>query len=172
MRMLIVRALHLLPRTDSREGNRMSRSVSSVEAGQAYMELHHQAHRIMERAMSGAGLSLGRAKVLMRLGTHGPMNQATLAARLGFAPRSVTETVDALEREGLVTRTDDPQDRRARIVELTAAGRSALETATAVRSKVMTEVFGVLTPAQRSQLVSLLDTIRTNLAQGEIDSGN
>ena len=82
MRMLIVRALHLLPRTDSREGNRMSRSVSSVEAGQAYMELHHQAHRIMERAMSGAGLSLGRAKVLMRLGTHGPMNQATLAGEI------------------------------------------------------------------------------------------
>ena len=150
----------------------MASTVSPVDAGQAYMELHHQAHRVVERAMSAAGLSLGRAKVLMRLGAHGPMNQATLAGKLGFAPRSVTETVDALEREGLVTRADDPQDRRARIVQLTPAGQDALELATTVRTKVMGEIFGVLTPEQRIHLVSLLDTVRTNLSQGEIDCGN
>jgi len=109
--------------------------------------------------------------VLIRLSLHGAMNQATLANRLGFAPRSVTETVDALEREGLVTRSEDPHDRRARIVELTDSGREAAEVASAVRKKAMDEIYGVLTPAQRAQLVSLLDTVRTNL-QGEIDCGN
>jgi DNA-binding MarR family transcriptional regulator len=39
------------------------------------------------------------------------MNQATLAGVLGFAPGSVTDTVDALERDGLVRRTEDPHDR-------------------------------------------------------------
>ena len=147
----------------------MANAVSPVEAGQAYMELHHQAHKIMERAMSAEGLSVGRAKVLMRLAAHGPMNQATLAGLLGFAPRSVTETVDGLERDGLVTRADDPHDRRARIVQLTPAGQESAELAATVRTKVMGEIFGVLPPAQRVQLVSLLDTVRTNLAQGESD---
>jgi DNA-binding MarR family transcriptional regulator len=101
------------------------------------------------------------------------MNQATLAGLLGFAPRSVTEAVDILERDGFVTRTEDPHDRRARIVTLTASGRDALETAVAVRTKTMDEIFGVLTPAQRAQLVSLLTTIRTNLVrQGDTDCGN
>ena len=148
----------------------MSNDVSPLEAGQAYGELHQQTHRIMDRRMAAAGLSLGRAKVLMRLAAHGPMNQATLAGLLGFAPRSVTETIDGLERDGLVTRTEDPRDRRARIVELTDAGRDAAEVATAVRSKIMDEVFGVLSPKERSQLVALLGTVRTNLAQGELDS--
>ena len=148
----------------------MSNDVSPLEAGQAYGELHQQTHRIMDRRMAAAGLSLGRAKVLMRLAVHGPMNQATLAGLLGFAPRSVTETIDGLERDGLVTRTEDPRDRRARIVELTDAGRDAAEVATAVRSKIMDEVFGVLSPKERSQLVALLGTVRTNLAQGEPDS--
>src|SRR3954464_10788035 len=103
----------------------MARSVSPVQAGQAFMEVHHQTHRIVERAMSAQGLSLGRAKVLMRLGLNGAVNQATPPGPLGFAPRSVTETVDALERDGLVTRKDDPRDRRARIVELTDSGRDA-----------------------------------------------
>jgi len=150
----------------------MTKDASPLAVGQAYMELHHQAHRIVERAMTAAGISLGRAKVLIRLSLHGAMNQATLASHLGFAPRSVTETVDALEREGLVTRSDDPHDRRARIVELTDSGREAAEVASAVRKKAMDEIYGVLSPAERAQLVSLLDTVRTNLTQGEIDCGN
>src|SRR5689334_5487012 len=140
-------------------------AVSSVEAGQTYMELHHQLHRIVDRAMCSAGLSLARAKVLMRLDSHGPMNQATLAGLLGFAPRSVTETVDGLERDGFVTRSEDPHDRRARIVSLTAAGREAVGAAVEVRSTTMDRIFGVLDPAERAQLVALLTTIRTNLAQ-------
>ena len=150
----------------------MSRTVSAVDAGQTVLELHHQLHRIIDRAMSSVGLSLGRAKVLMRLESHGPMNQATLAGLLGFAPRSVTETVDGLERDGLVIRTEDPRDRRARIVALTASGRDALEAAMTVRNKTMDDIFGVLSPAERAQLVTLLNTVRTNLAQGEIDCGH
>lgn len=147
----------------------MSEVVSPVEAGQTYMELHHQLHRKVDQAMCRAGLSLGRAKVLMRLESHGPMNQAKLAGLLGFAPRSVTETVDVLEREGLVTRNEDPKDRRARIVSLTDSGRRACTTAAAVRTTTMDEIFGVLAPAERAQLVALLTTIRTNLAQGDVD---
>jgi DNA-binding MarR family transcriptional regulator len=150
----------------------MPRAVSSVDAGQTFLDLHHQLRRIVDRAMSSVGLSLGRAKVLIRLDSHGPMNQATLAGLLGFAPRSVTETVDGLERDGLVTRTEDPHDRRARIVALTDSGRDALEAAMTVRNKTMDDIFGVLSPAERAQLVSLLNTVRTNLAQGEIDCGH
>jgi DNA-binding MarR family transcriptional regulator len=149
----------------------MSKTVSSVDAGQIYLELHHQLYRIVDQAMSSTGLSLARAKVLMRLDTHGPMNQATLAGLLGFAPRSVTETVDGLERDGLVSRAEDPRDRRARIVALTAAGRDALDAAMIVRRKTMDEIFGVLSPAERAQFAALLTTIRMNLAQGETDCG-
>jgi DNA-binding MarR family transcriptional regulator len=149
----------------------MSKTVSSVDAGQIYLELHHQLYRIVDQAMSSAGLSLARAKVLMRLDTHGPMNQATLAGLLGFAPRSVTETVDGLERDGLVNRAEDPRDRRARIVALTAAGRDAFDAAMIVRRKTMDEIFGVLSPAERAQFAALLTTIRMNLAQGETDCG-
>ena len=144
-----------------------SRDVSQLEVGQAYFELHHQVHRIVDQAMGAAGLSLARAKVLMRLQDNGPMNQATLAGLLGYAPRSVTDTVDALERDGLVVRTEDERDRRARIVALTPAGRDACETAHAVRHKAMDEIFGSLTVRERGTLVDLLAKIRTNLPTGE-----
>lgn len=146
---------------------RTAPGATPVEVGQAYFELHHLMHRIVDRTMSCAGLSFARTKVLMRIANEGPMNQATLAGLLGFAPRSVTETIDALEREGLVTRAEDPQDRRARIVAITPAGRTAHEAAMAVKAEAMTEIFGSLSPAERSSLLALFDTIRSNLVPGD-----
>ena len=148
-----------------------SRDVSALEVGQTYFELHHQLHRLVDQSMTCAGLSLARFKVLMRLDENGPMNQATLAGLLGFAPRSVTDTVDALERDGLVQRTEDHNDRRARIVALTPSGSQAFESAQVVRLKVMDEIFGILAPAERATLVALLTTIRTNLASGDVNCG-
>ena len=144
-----------------------SRDVSAVEVGQAYLELHQRVHRIVDQAMTAAGLSLARAKVLMRLSDRGPMNQATLAGLLNFAPRSVTDIVDVLERDGLASRAEDQHDRRARVVSLTPAGSDALEMAQIVRRKAMEEVFGSLTATERARLAALLSTIRANLMDGD-----
>ena len=144
-----------------------SHEVSAAEVGQIYLELHHRVHRIVDQTMAAAGLSLARAKVLMRLREHGPMNQATLAGLLSFAPRSVTDFVDALERDGLVSRAEDQHDRRARVVSLTPAGSDAHEAAQIARCKAMGEIFGSLTATERASLAALLTTIRTNLESGE-----
>ncbi len=86
---------------------------------------------------------------------------------LKVALRSVTETVDALERDGLVSRHEDENDRRARIVALTPAGIDAFETAQVVRRKTMDENFGSLTARERATLADLLTTVRSNLPAGE-----
>jgi DNA-binding MarR family transcriptional regulator len=146
--------------------------VSALDVGQAYFELHHQLHRLVDQTMSSAGLSLARAKVLMRLSEHGPMNQATLAGLLGFAPRSVTDIVDGLERDGMVVRTEDKHDRRARIVALTPAGHDAFATAQLTKRKAMDEIFGSLSARERANLAALLTTVRTNLPSGDSTCGN
>lgn len=140
--------------------------VSASEVGQHYLELHHQLRRTVDEAMSAVGVSLSRAKVLGVLAEHGPMNQAGLAARLGFAPRSVTETVDGLERDLLATRVADPQDRRARIVEITKAGRAAYARAAVAKTTAMEKIFGTLDAPARAEFVALLDSIRAGLRVG------
>lgn len=145
--------------------------VSPVEVGQAYLGLHHQLHRLVDQKMSAAGLSLARFKVLMQLHDCGAMNQATLAGRLSLAPRSVTEIVDVLERDGLLSRTADANDRRARIVGLTAAGRDAFAAAQVVRLETMDEIFGSLSATDRATLVALLARISTKLPSGDINCG-
>ncbi|WP_320775842.1 MarR family winged helix-turn-helix transcriptional regulator [Streptomyces sp. CRN 30] len=72
-----------------------------------------------------AGLSLSRTKVLQALAGRGAVHQVELAAALGQAPRSVTQSVEGLQRLALISRTSHPEDRRRKTVELTPAGRTA-----------------------------------------------
>jgi DNA-binding MarR family transcriptional regulator len=76
-------------------------------------------------AVSGAlGLSWTRVLALRLLATQSQTLRA-LAQRLSADPPYVTLMVDDLEERGLVQRLPHPEDRRAKLVELTAAGRAA-----------------------------------------------
>ncbi len=77
------------------------------------------------------GLSFARVRVLRRLATQ-PQTLRALADELAADPPYVTLMVDDLEERGLVHRMPHPEDRRAKLVQLTAAGRAAAARADAI----------------------------------------
>jgi DNA-binding MarR family transcriptional regulator len=77
------------------------------------------------------GLSWARVRALQRLATQ-PHTLRALADLLAADPPYVTLMVDDLEKRGLVQRRPHPDDRRAKLVELTAAGRAAAARADAI----------------------------------------
>jgi DNA-binding MarR family transcriptional regulator len=77
------------------------------------------------------GLSFARVRALRRLATQ-PHTLRALAEKLAADPPYVTLMVDDLEERGLVRRTPHPEDRRAKLVELTTAGRAAAARADAI----------------------------------------
>jgi DNA-binding MarR family transcriptional regulator len=77
------------------------------------------------------GLSFARVRALRRLATQ-PLTLRALAERLAADAPYVTLMVDDLEERGLVQRMPHPEDRRAKLVELTAAGRAAAARADAI----------------------------------------
>jgi DNA-binding MarR family transcriptional regulator len=142
----------------------VTHEVSPTELGQLYLELHHAFHRQLDEAMSAVGVSMARAKVLKQLSERGPMNQAAIAVRLGVAPRSVTDTVDGLEREGLAARRPNPDDRRAWVVEITPAGATVLAQALKVKKQAMNQIFGAFDAPTRAEFAALLTSMRDRLA--------
>ena len=121
-----------------------------------YVSSHHQLKRVVDEHMQAAGLSLPRTKVLSQLLQEGPMRQQAIATCFGFAPRSITDMVDGLERDGLAERTDDPHDRRAKLVRITPAGELAVGAAMAARADLVYHVFGGLSGADRAELVRIV----------------
>lgn len=134
----------------------------AADVAQAFFGLAHQLKKRVNAALRAQGLSLARGRALHVLATNGPTRVVALGAELGLTPRTATESVDALERDGLVERRSDPTDRRAALVCLTAAGIRLHDELAAPRRAAIDELFGVLDGGQRGQLLSLLEILRTS----------
>jgi DNA-binding MarR family transcriptional regulator len=71
-----------------------------------------------------AALNLTAHMTLSTLERQGPVRVTTLAAAAGIGQPAMTEMIQRLERHGLVTRVDDPEDGRVALVGLSDAGRA------------------------------------------------
>lgn len=116
----------------------------------------------VDSVMSAHGLSLARGKVLSAIQRGSPCRPGTIAAQFGQSPRTLTDAVDALARDGLVARQADPSDRRAQLLVLTDAGIAALEAVDAPRRDLMDRLFGCLDEAEREQLVDMLRRVEAS----------
>ena len=96
--------------------------------GMSQIALDHDRKLAVSKAL---GLSWARVLALRALATRAHTLRA-LAERLAADPPYVTLIVDDLEARGLVERKPHPEDRRAKLVELTAAGRAAATRADAI----------------------------------------
>jgi DNA-binding MarR family transcriptional regulator len=133
-----------------------SATITPELVGERYLAVHHRMFRAVNDEMSASGLSLTRTKMLRRLHEQGPTRQSVLATDFECSPRSITDIVDGLERLGLAERRPDPVDRRAKLVAITDAGQSALDVANVTRERLLTQIFGGLTEADRATLFRLL----------------
>ena len=143
--------------------------ITPEELGERYLAVHHRMFRAVNDEMSGCGLSMARTKVLMHLKEHGPTRQSVLATEFGMAPHSITDIVDALERQGLAQRRPDATDRRAKLVAITGAGQACLSVAYATRERLLTQIFGALSETDRATLIRLLGSL-DEAAQQVIDA--
>jgi DNA-binding MarR family transcriptional regulator len=75
----------------------------------------------------------------------------------------MTSRLDALEKEGLVRRTRDPDDRRSVIVELTEKGRQKHEQAMAIQAPKEALLAEALTDREKEQLNALLRRVMITL---------
>src|SRR5436189_6111771 len=99
----------------------------------------------VESRLSEVGLSLAKLAALHHLAGAGeslPLGQ--LAERLSCVKSNVTQLVDRLEADGLVSRAADPNDRRSRLAVLTAAGRKAYTKGIEIQSQAAKEVCSAL----------------------------
>ncbi len=84
------------------------------------------------------------------------VTQQGLGQTLHLDPNNCVILLNDLEDDGYVERRRDPTDRRRHIVEMTAAGRRALEQAEVKLETVSDQVLGNLSPAERAELRDLL----------------
>ena len=109
------------------------------------------------------GLTFARyeALVLLAFSRRGALPLRVIGERLMVHPTSVTNTVDRLERDGLVRRRPNPRDGRGILAEITPGGREVVTRATA---DLMAVRFGMAgyDPAELGELFTLLRGLRVS----------
>jgi MarR family transcriptional regulator, transcriptional regulator for hemolysin len=98
------------------------------EIGLLIAKLGRLWRREADQALADHGLSHATALPLMVLSRRGDrVRQGVLAEELGIEGPSLVRLIDLLQAEGLVERREDPTDRRAKTLHLTATGKAKVE---------------------------------------------
>lgn len=110
-----------------------------------------------------AGMSFARANLLFAIHAAG-QNQSSarmvdIALDLGVTARTLTTMVDALERQGLISRQPDPADRRAIQLVMQPAGATLLPELAHHIDLATEAVVGPLSTSERATLLGLLQKL-------------
>jgi DNA-binding MarR family transcriptional regulator len=114
----------------------------------------------LEAAVSPTGLSLAKLAVLHFLAdAKGPLPLSDLAARQHCVRSNITQLMDRLEKDGLVRRRADPDDRRSVLAELTPAGAQAHAKGVRALAEAQRAIVSALKAGEAASLQSALSAL-------------
>jgi DNA-binding MarR family transcriptional regulator len=134
---------------------------ATIDSALLASELRLILGRLVRRMRAEGRLPLAQMAVLGRLDRGGTTTVSALATAERVRPQSMSQTVNELEADGLVTRRPDPTDRRQLLVELTDAGNGTLAEERRHREGWLARaIAGDLSPAERRSLEAALEPLR------------
>jgi DNA-binding MarR family transcriptional regulator len=135
----------------------------STEPDPAYVasELRAVLGLLARRLRTEHRFSLSQGAVLGRLDRQGALSVSDLAGAERVRPQSMAQTVADLEKERLVERRPDPDDRRRTFVDLTDHGRAALRVERERRvGWLATAIANDFSPAEQAMLREAVGLLR------------
>ena len=108
-------------------------------------------------------MTLERARILWQL-VESPRRSGEIAQRCALAPASVSELVESLERDGFVRRSEDRNDRRVVVVEITARGRREIDRVGELMTTPVAKIIASLSAEKRSRLAAALADLQEAFA--------
>ena len=130
----------------------------------------HQIHLTMfYEACAGLNVTPVQSSILTILATQPVMDQATLASEIGVDRATVGAVVRRLAMRGLVDRGDSADDRRRKIVQLTAKGHALLERIAPLTAAAHARTLAALPAAERARfLASLTKLVEAHNERGRV----
>lgn len=145
-------------------GTHYEGSKEEVETLDAFIKLMRATETInnrLNRSLAEKDLTVsqfGTLEVLLHLG---PLNQSTIGKKLLKSGGNITMVIDNLERNGLVKRKRNPEDRRSVLVHLTGKGESFIREYFPKHLARIREQFAGLTTEERRSLARICKKLGT-----------
>lgn len=116
----------------------------------------HRSMRDFGHFMREAGLSMPQMTVLFHLYYHGRCGVSDIGNHLDVTSPAASQLIDRLVQQGLAARSEDPEDRRVRQIDLTPQGQHLVQEAIEARVHWIEELAGALQPAEQASVSAAL----------------
>lgn len=144
----------------------MPKTLQISQSLRAWMDAFmHRSMREWGRFAKSTGLSMPQFSVLMQLHHKGPCGMSEISERFEVTPAAASQLVEKLVQAGYLERTEDPSDRRAKLLKLSPSGAQLIEQGIAERYRWMDELIEHFSAEDQTKISEALD-ILTRAAQG------
>lgn len=120
--------------------------------------------------MRNSGLSMPQVSLLSRLHYQGQCGVTDIADHLAVTSPAASQLVDRLVQQGLLERNEDPNDRRAKQIALSPAGRQLIQDGIEARVRWTAELTTVLSPEDQAVIVTALEALTSAAIQLDPDN--
>ena len=100
--------------------------------------------------------SLPQLSILIHLAQKDECNVSGLGTEFGVTNAAISQLLEKLVQQGLVNRSEDPQDRRNKVLELTQEGMKIAKEGLMERYKWLSELIDLLSDEEQNQVDSAL----------------
>ena len=119
----------------------------------------HAATKYLYAGLEETGIDDTDFRILEVLLNKGPLPVNTIGPKVNLTPGSISTAVDRLVERGLVSRVESPEDRRVRVVSLTAKGKELIAPIFRKHAAEIRKVFTDVSPKQLRALEAILKKV-------------
>ncbi len=109
------------------------------------------------RFARSTGLSMPQFSLMTQMYHRGACGMSGISERFEITPAAASQMVDKLVQSGYVVREEDPNDRRAKTLNLTPKGRQLIDAGNEERYRWVEDLAGKLNAEERAQIVEALE---------------
>jgi len=147
----------------------MTKSTQITQPLRAWMDVFmHRSMRGWNQFAKSTGLSMPQFSILMQLHYKGACGMSAISERFDVSAAAASQLVDKLVQAGYIERTEDPSDRRAKLLKLSTDGAKLVDDGIQERYRWMDDITSKLSPAEQvkiSEALSLLTAAVQKLDQ-------
>jgi DNA-binding MarR family transcriptional regulator len=149
----------------------MTSAPQLIEIIRHFMDIamHHSFHERAHLAKF-VGLSMPQLGILFQLHYRGTCGISELSEKFDITNAATSQLVDKLVQSGFVQRAEDPQDRRAKLLNLSEKGKELLQQSAERRYRWVEEIAKNLSSEEREQVSEALEILTRAAQDLEVES--
>ena len=138
----------------------MTKSPPISQSLRSWMDIvMHRSMRGWMHVAKSTGLSMPQFSILMQLHHKGPCGMSEISERFDITAAAASQLTEKLVQGGYIERAEDPNDRRAKSIQLMPKGKELVEAGMTERYRWMDELVSKLSAEDKPKVVEALKVL-------------